>query len=102
MEKCHLNDPLDKSQIYKKAAVNYAVTLEKLKHRPDAIHQLEKLTKTFANEVRVYNNLGIIQKRQGETDAALESYKKALQIDSGSFFPNYNMGVLLAGERSKH
>jgi tetratricopeptide (TPR) repeat protein len=32
----------------------------------------------------------------------LESYKRALELDPNSFFPNYNMGVLLSLDRSKH
>jgi len=47
-------------------------------------------------ESRVYNNLGIIQNRQGEDALAVESYSQALKIDSENFFPNYNLGVLLA------
>ena len=54
---------------------------------------------TFGNEVRVYNNLGIIQKRNGDSEGALASYEKALKVDRASFFPNYNLGVLLSQEK---
>jgi tetratricopeptide (TPR) repeat protein len=53
---------------------------------------------SFGNEVRVYNNLGIIQNRQGEVHLAIASYQSALKADPDSFFPNYNLAVLLAGE----
>ena len=54
------------------------------------------LKKSFSNEVRIHNNLGIINKRQGDTKEALQNYQNALQVDPQSFFPNYNMGVLLS------
>ena len=103
METCE-NDPkkqLGKSATYKKAGTNYAVTLEKLSRRDDAVSTLMTLKDAFGNEVRVFNNLGIIQKRKGEKQAALESYQAALNVDVKSFFPNYNMGVLLSQDRSK-
>jgi len=36
------------------------VTLEKLGRRDEAVETLNTLKKTFGNEVRVFNNLGII------------------------------------------
>ena len=96
------NDPqgqLTKSATYKKAGTNYAVTLEKLGQRETAVSTLTALKATFGNEVRVYNNLGIIQKRKGDSEAAIESYQAALTVDAKSFFPNYNLGVLLAQEK---
>jgi len=42
--------------------------------------------------------LGIIQKRQGDVGEAIKSYKSAIATDPDSFFPNYNLAVLLAGE----
>ena len=55
-----------KSSTFKKAETNYAVTLEKLNRRDEAIELLSNLKGEFNNEVRVYNNLGIIQKRKGD------------------------------------
>ena len=57
---------------------------------------LSNLKESFGNEVRVFNNLGIIQKRKGDMDGAFSSYESALKVDARSFFPNYNMGVLLS------
>ena len=42
--------------------------------------------------------MGIIQKRKGEVEAAINSYKSALKTDPKSFFPNYNLAVVIAGE----
>lgn len=61
------------SGTYKKAGTNYAVTLEKLNYRDDAVATLSSLKANFNNEVRVFNNLGIIYKRKGETQKALEN-----------------------------
>lgn len=102
LEKCTGDPNLEKSQIYKKAGTNYAVTLEKLNEREKAIKQLAKLNQVFTQEVKVYNNLGIIQKREGNLEAALDCYQRAIQIEPTSFFPNYNMGVLLSHDRVKH
>ena len=90
---------LTKSATYKKAGTNYAVTLEKLGQRETAVGTLSALKDTFGNEVRVYNNLGIIQKRTGDGEGALASYEAALRVDGASFFPNYNLGVLLSQEK---
>lgn len=54
------NKKLIQSATYKKAGTNYAVTLEKLGERDEAIKMLQELKVSFGNEVRVYNNLGII------------------------------------------
>jgi tetratricopeptide (TPR) repeat protein len=98
LRKCE-EDPSQQSLqqgYYMKAVTNYAVTLEKLGKRHDAIAILNKLKDQFREEIRIFNNLGIIQKRQGNNREAEESYLSALQIDSQSFFPNYNMGVFKA------
>lgn len=46
----------------------------------------------------MFNNIGIIQKRKGDVEAAIKSYEAALQADPQAFFPNYNLAVLLATE----
>lgn len=72
------------------------MTLEKLQCRWEAIELLEKIKNTFCNEVRVYNNLGIIYKRDDDLSSAMKNYKAAIQVDPKSFFPNYNLAVMLA------
>ncbi len=59
------------SQTYMKAATNLAVMLEKLGNRSQALKLLEELKEKFSNEVRVLNNLGILQKRIGEVELAV-------------------------------
>lgn len=100
MDKCE-EDPSQKlvhSSTYKKAGTNYAVALEKLGMRDAAVNLLQDLKTQFGNEVRLHNNLGIIQKRKGDLEQAIASYQTALTADSKSFFPNYNLAVLLATE----
>ena len=46
----------------------------------------------------MHNNLGIVQKRLGDVEQAENSYKEALKQEPKSFFPNYNLAVLLASE----
>ena len=61
METCE-RDPkgqLMKQATYKKAGTNYAVTLEKLSRREDAVTTLVTLKGQFSSEVRIFNNLGI-------------------------------------------
>lgn len=55
----------------------------------------------FCNEVRVYNNLGIIQKRKGDLAQASQNYKAAIDVEPKSFFPNYNMAVMLAPDATQ-
>ena len=55
---------------------------------------LQELNTFCSGEVRVFNNLGILMKRNGKTQEAESVYNAALDIDPESFFPNYNMGVL--------
>jgi hypothetical protein len=59
-----------KAPQYMKAVTNYAVTLEKLGKRNDSIKTLDSLKGTFREEIRIYNNLGIIYKRNGNLEAA--------------------------------
>ncbi len=96
IDKCQEDQQQQKSQHMMKAMTNYAVTLEKLGMRQQAIQVFEQLQKSYKNEIRIFNNLGIIHKRNGNTDAAEINYRKAIELDGGSFFPNYNMGVLKA------
>ena len=48
-----------------KVMTNYSVTLEKLGKRDEAIDTLKKLKDLYPFEIRVYNNLGIVCKRNG-------------------------------------
>jgi len=60
LDMCSTDEKLKKSSTYKKGGTNYAVALEKLGRRDEAISLLNELKRQFGNEVRVHNNLGII------------------------------------------
>jgi Flp pilus assembly protein TadD len=68
-----------KSATYMKASTNFAVTLEKLNKREKAVHTLNKLKHNFGEEMRVHNNLAIIQKRSGDSSQAESNFIKALE-----------------------
>ena len=61
-----------------KVMTNYSVTLEKMQKRDEAIEILNKLKETYSNEIRVYNNLGIVHKRNGQLQEAEKNFIKAL------------------------
>ena len=90
-----------KSATYMKASTNFAVTLEKLNKRDKAVHTLNKLKHNFGEEMRVHNNLAIIQKRNGDSSQAESNFIKALEKEPHSFYPNYNLGLLLAQDKKK-
>jgi len=73
-----------------------AVALEKLGRRGEALQVLQGLAAAHREEVRVLNNLGIIQKRQGLTAEARVSLEQAIALATDCFFPVYNLGVHLA------
>lgn len=72
IRKCETDETqaLVKSQIYVKSVTNFAVTKEKLGKRDEGIKILENIKKDFNGEVRILNNLGILEKRSGHGDKA--------------------------------
>ena len=83
-----------------KAATNYAVTLERLAKRQEAVLMLGELKERFGGEMRVTNNLAIIQKRNGDAEEAQANFRNALEAEPDSFHPNYNLGLLLSQNRT--
>ncbi len=65
------------------------MTLEKLGQREEALRILKSPMGAIPVdlEIRVRNNLGIIQKRQGQNAEAEASYQAAAALDPSSFFP---------------
>jgi Flp pilus assembly protein TadD len=64
---------------YLKALTNYTVTLEKLGKRDEAQALMEgKMKRQFGSEIRLHNNLGILHKRNGNSEEAEASYLAAL------------------------
>eukprot|EP00347_Sterkiella_histriomuscorum_P011628 403371722 len=74
---------LMKSPIYIKAITNFAVTLEKIGKRSESIkllEQLQQVNNQTQGEVRIMNNLGILEKRSGNNDKAQKYFQNALDI----------------------
>ncbi len=60
----------------------------------DPIKFYQDILKYNPNTVRIINNLGNLYSARGETDKAIEEYKKAITIPNGNLFaqPHYNLG----------
>ena len=70
----------------------YAATLSKTNDEKAAIYQ--KFVTLFPEDVRGYNNLGMVKYEQGQVDAAKSLFAKALSIDPKSADANYNAGLI--------
>ena len=70
MDTCEADDSriLTKSATYKKSGTNHAAALIKLGQREEATDVASKIHSSFGNESKIFNNIGIIQKRQGNTE----------------------------------
>ena len=79
----------------------YAATLTNDLNEQGAIYK--KVTELYPNDLRGWNNLGIVNFKQGNVDAAARLYQKALSIDANNPDVNYNAGVaaLAQGDTKK-
>ena len=79
----------------------YAATLTSDLNEQGAIYK--KVTELYPNDLRGWNNLGIVNFKQGNVDAAARLYQKALSIDANNPDVNYNAGVaaLAQGDTKK-
>ena len=69
----------------------YAATLTADLDEQAAIYK--QVTERFPNDLRGWNNLGIVNFKQGNVDAARRLYAKALAIDANNPDVNYNAAV---------
>ena len=67
-----------------------------MQNREEAINLLEQLKSEFKSETKLYNNLGVLNTRNNETEQAYCNYSEALVLQPDSFFANYNLAVLVA------
>ena len=79
----------------------YAATLTSNLDEQGAIYK--KVTELYPNDLRGWNNLGIVNFKQGNVESASRLYQKALSIDSNNPDVNYNAGVaaLAKGDTQK-
>lgn len=69
----------------------FAATLTNNLDEKAAIYQ--KVTELYPNDIRGYNNLGLVKFQQGKVDDASRLFAKALEIDPRSADANYNAGL---------
>ena len=69
----------------------YAATLTSDLDEQGEIYK--KVTELYPNDLRGWNNLGIIQFKKGNVESASRLYQKALSIDANNPDVNYNAGV---------
>jgi len=79
----------------------YAASLTNDLNEQGAIYK--KVTELYPNDLRGWNNLGIIEFKKGNLESARRMYHKALSIDSNNPDVNYNAGVaaLAQGDTQK-
>ncbi len=69
----------------------YAATLTNDLNEQATIYK--KVTEIYPNDLRGWNNLGIVNFKQGNTESAARMYQKALSIDANNPDVNYNAGI---------
>lgn len=78
---------------------NLALALARQKKFPESRAELEKAaTLDPTNGGRYYYNLGAILTNIGQTDAAMESFKKAIEMDPNYADAHYQMAVALSSK----
>ena len=70
----------------------YAATLTDDLNKKAAIY--ESVAKYYSNDLRAYNNLGVVKYYQGKYDEASANFKKAANIASNEPSVNYNLGLV--------
>jgi tetratricopeptide (TPR) repeat protein len=100
MGECYLElgRPKLAEQSFQRAAEIY---LEK-RMDDSAEHMLQEVLKLNPQTINVFNALGIIYRRQGRYQDALEQYKKALKVSPFDENIYYNMGRIYLEQRLYH
>jgi len=78
---------------------NYALALAKAKKFPEAQAELENAAKLDPPQAgKYYYNLGALEVNGGQSDAALEAFKKAIECTPPYLDAYYQYGVLLVAQ----
>jgi Tfp pilus assembly protein PilF len=78
---------------------NYGLLLAKANRFPDATAELEKAAQIEpANACKYYYNLGALYTNAGQTDPAVDTFKKAIAADPNCSDAYYQMGVALVAK----
>ena len=70
----------------------YAATLTNDLKEKEAIYKL--VIALFPNDVRGYNNLGVLEFNSGNINNADQNFTKALQLEKNNATANYNKGII--------
>jgi Flp pilus assembly protein TadD len=63
--------------------------------RPDLAQKiLEGLASSHKDRGEIFNALGVVYKKQGMTDKAVESYRQAIDLKDSNVEAHYNLGIL--------
>jgi Flp pilus assembly protein TadD len=74
----------------------YAATINSNLEYQKKVYQ--KVIQYFANDPRGYNNLGVVEYKLGNIDAANRNFTKALEIDKNNAVANFNKGSILLAQ----
>lgn len=69
------------------------LSAKRLGHFDTARDSYERALQVSPENAALWNNLGNLALTQKETDAAIERYLKAIEIDPGLFAPHYNLSL---------
>lgn len=79
--------------------INYAIALANDKKIPEAQAELNKAIALDPTQAgKCYYNLGAVLTNTGQTDAALEAFKKAIEADPNYADAYYQLGITLMGK----
>jgi len=83
---------------YKKTEVDILIKMDKL---GDAIAELKNAISMEPENAMLYSNLGLLYDSQDNSEAAVEQYVKALELDPSDRFSLINLAVFYIGQGDK-
>ena len=81
----------DEAQKYLQKAADIHMSKENVADAEEILNDILKLGKDTVN---VYNSLGVLYRKKGETEKALQQYMKAIKVHPQEPFIHYNIGRL--------
>jgi tetratricopeptide (TPR) repeat protein len=84
----------------KKNIITQSLALTNKGKMNEAIELMIDLEKSYPDDIVIKQNLGMIYFKSGNTDKAIETYKKAIEINPSEFSSYHNLGLIY--ERTKN
>ncbi len=81
----------DEAQKNLQKAADIYMSKENVQDAEDILNEILKIGKDTVN---VYNSLGVLYRKKGDTEKALKNYKKAIKVHPHEPFIHYNIGRL--------